>query len=83
VLPTPSLSPAEWFTGPASVSAAVGVGGNVSTNHSVLLGSTPGWGYQTLLLLAFLMSMDDIIHNDGIAHKFQESLVSVECKALL
>jgi hypothetical protein len=54
-----------------------------STHHPVLVRGTARWGCQSLLLLAFLMSTDGIIHNDGIAHKFQESPIGVERKALL
>jgi hypothetical protein len=39
-----------------------------STHHLVLVGSITRWGCQSLLLLSFLMSMDGIIRNDGIAH---------------
>jgi hypothetical protein len=53
-----------------------------STNHPVLGRSTPGWDCQSLHL-AFLVSMDCIIHDDGIAHKFLESPISIEGKALL
>jgi hypothetical protein len=48
----------------------------------VVMWSTASWGYQSLLL-AFLMSTVSVIHNDGIAHKFQESPIGVERKALL
>jgi hypothetical protein len=54
-----------------------------STNHPILGRSTPRWGYQILLLLAFLVNTDYVIRDNGIAHKFQESPVSVERKALL
>jgi hypothetical protein len=49
----------------------------------VVMWSTASWGYQSLLLLAFLMSTVGVIRNDGIAHKFQESPIGVERKALL
>jgi hypothetical protein len=39
-----------------------------STHHPVLVGSTTRWGYQSILLLAFLISTDGVIRNDGIAH---------------
>jgi hypothetical protein len=54
-----------------------------STYHPVLVRSTASWGHQGLLLLAFLMSTVGVICNNGNAHKFQESLISVERKALL
>jgi hypothetical protein len=54
-----------------------------STYHPVLVRSAASWGYQSLLLLAFLMSMVGVICNDGIAHKFQEGPISMERKALL
>jgi hypothetical protein len=40
-----------------------------TTNYLVHGRSTLGWGCESLLLLAFLMSTDGIIYNDGIAHK--------------
>jgi hypothetical protein len=49
----------------------------------VVMWSTASWGYQSLLLLAFLMSTVGVIRNDGIAHKFQESPIGIERKALL
>jgi hypothetical protein len=54
-----------------------------STYHPILMGSTARWGCISLLLLAFLMSTDGIINNNGIAHKFQESPINVERKTLL
>jgi hypothetical protein len=54
-----------------------------STYHVILVRSAASWGYQSLLLLAFPISMDDIICNIGIAHKFQESPIGVKRKALL
>jgi hypothetical protein len=54
-----------------------------STYHLVIVRSAASWGCQGLLLLAFLMSTIGIIRNDGIAHKFQEGLISMERKALL
>jgi hypothetical protein len=53
-----------------------------STHHPVLVRSIVRRGYQSLLLLAFSMSTDGVIHNDGIAHRFQESSIGVERKAL-
>jgi hypothetical protein len=53
-----------------------------STHHPVLVRRTARRGFQSLLLLAFSMSTDGIIYNDGIAHKFQEGPISVERKAL-
>jgi hypothetical protein len=53
-----------------------------STYHPLLKRSTANWDCQNLLLLAFLMSTIGVIHNDGIAHKFQESPIDVERKAL-
>jgi hypothetical protein len=54
-----------------------------STHHMVVVRSTNRWGCISLLVLAFLMNTDGIIRNDGIAHKFQESPINVECKTLL
>jgi hypothetical protein len=54
-----------------------------STNHPVLGRSTPIWGCQSLLLLAFFVSTDCVIHDNGITHKFQENPMSIERKALL
>jgi hypothetical protein len=54
-----------------------------STYHPVLVRSAASWSCQSLLLLAILISMDGVIHNDGIAHKFQESPIGFECKTLL
>jgi hypothetical protein len=54
-----------------------------STHHPILVRSAASWGCQSLLFLAFFMSMGGIIHNDGIAHMFQESPISIERKALL
>jgi hypothetical protein len=54
-----------------------------STYHPVLVRSTAQGGCQSLLPLAFLMSMDGVIHNDGIAHKFQEGPISIDRKTLL
>jgi hypothetical protein len=54
-----------------------------STYHAVLVRSTASWGCQSLLLLAFLMSTVGVICNNGIAHKFQESLIGVEREVLL
>jgi hypothetical protein len=38
-----------------------------STHHPILVRSTTKWGCQSLLL-AFMMSMDGVIDNDGVAH---------------
>jgi hypothetical protein len=38
--------------------------------HPVICGSTTRWGCHSIPLLAFLVSADNIICNDGIAHKF-------------
>jgi hypothetical protein len=54
-----------------------------SAYHAVLVRSTASLGCQSLLLLAFLISTDGIIYNNGIAHKFHESPTDVERKALL
>jgi hypothetical protein len=54
-----------------------------STHHPILVRSTARGGCQSLLLLAFLMSTVGVICNNGIAHKFQESLIGVEREALL
>jgi hypothetical protein len=54
-----------------------------STYHPVLVRSTASWGCRSLLLLAFSISTDGIICNNGIAHKFQESPIDVEREALL
>jgi hypothetical protein len=53
------------------------------TYHPILVRNAASWGCQSILLLVFLMSMVDIIRNDGIAHKFQEGPISIEHKALL
>jgi hypothetical protein len=55
----------------------------LSTHHPVLVSSTTRWDCQSLLLLALPMSTDVVIRNDGVVHKFQESPIYVECKALL
>jgi hypothetical protein len=39
-----------------------------SINHLVLVRSTVEWGCQDFLLLAFLVSSDGIIRDDGVAH---------------
>jgi hypothetical protein len=54
-----------------------------STYHAILVRSTASYGCQSLLLLSFLMSTVGVICNNGIAHKFQESTISVEREALL
>jgi hypothetical protein len=48
-----------------------------SAYHPVLVRSAANWGCQGLLLLTFLMSMVGVIHNDGIAHKFQEGPIGI------
>jgi hypothetical protein len=58
-------------------------GGFISAISERGMTSTNGWGCISLLFLAFLMSTDGVIRNNGIAHKFQERIISVECKALL
>jgi hypothetical protein len=37
------------------------------TIHLVLGRSTPGWGCQSILFLAFFVSADCIIRDDGVA----------------
>jgi hypothetical protein len=59
----------------------VGVAGSI--HHPGLWRSTTGWGCHSLPLLAFLMGVDRIIHDDSIADKLQKSSASVERKALL
>jgi hypothetical protein len=38
------------------------------THHLVFGRSTTRWGCQSLLLLAFLVSPDGIVSDDGVAH---------------
>jgi hypothetical protein len=47
-------------------------------HHPVFGRSSTRWGYQSLLLLTFLVSMDGVIHDDGIAQKLWKGANSVE-----
>jgi hypothetical protein len=59
------------------------VGGDVEHTPSGTCDEHYHGAARAFFLLAFLMSMDGVIRNDGTAHKFHESPIGVECKVLL